>query len=139
VESLRIRWLTVVLLLGLSIFPLVQAKPKLTVDFKVAQQAATVYVTAWAQGALPPTVDFQISIWYNAVGTHGFVTIFSGTLLVQSANGYASALVHAAAPNGNQKNAHYFVEVQVYDPVTGNLLGKAGYDPRTGGTNGGAG
>lgn len=141
-QSFRIQWLTVVLLLVLSICPLAQAKPKakVNVNFTPAQQARTVYVKASAQGALPPAVLFNISIWYNAVGTNGFVTIFSGTLLVQSAHGYASTLVQATIPNGGtDKNGHYFVLVQAYDPATGNLLGKAGYDPRAGGTNGSAG
>ena len=141
-QSFRIQWLTVVLLLVLSICPLVQAKPnaKVDVNFTAAQNAGTVYVTVSAQGALPPAVLFQISIWYNAVGRHGFVTIFSGTLAVRSAHGYASTLVQAPIPNGGtDKNGHYFVLVQAFDPATGSLLGFAGYDPRAGGSNGAAG
>jgi hypothetical protein len=141
-QSFRIQWFTVVLLLVLSISPLVQAKPKAKVDvnFTAAQIAGTVYVTASAQGALPSAVLFKISIWYNAVGTYGFVTIFSGTLVVQSVNGYASTLVQATIPNGGtDKNGHYFVSVEAHDPATGSLLGFAGYDPRAGGSNGGAG
>jgi len=139
-RSFRNQWLIVFLLLVVSICPLVQAKPKVAVNFSVAQSAGKVYVTASAQGILPSTVLFSISVWYNAVGTHGFVTIFSGKLAVQSAQGYASTLVHATIPGaGTAKNGHYFVLVQAYDPATGNLLGSAGYDPRAGGGNGGAG
>ena len=109
-------------------------------NFTVGQDAGTIYVTASAQGELPPAVLFKVSIWYNAQGTHGFVTIFSGTLVVQSANGYASTLVQATIPRGGtDKTGHYFVRVEAYDPATGNLLGSAGYDPRAGGSNGGAG
>jgi hypothetical protein len=123
-----------------SATPYVLAQPKVDVNFTVARHAGTVYVTAWAQGSLPPAVLFNVSIWHNARGTHGFVSIFSGTLVVQSADGYASTLVQAPIPNGGtQKNGHYFVRVELYDPATGNLLGFAVYDPRTGGSNGGVG
>ncbi|MGA2461393.1 MAG: hypothetical protein ABSF82_08235 [Candidatus Bathyarchaeia archaeon] len=135
----RFEWLIVLFVLLLSATPLVLAQPKVDVNFTVARHAGTVYVTAWAQGELPPAVLFNVSIWYNARGTHGFVSIFSGTL-VQSADGYASTLVQATIPNGGtQKNGHYFVRVELYDPATGSLLGFAGYDPRAGGSNGGVG
>ncbi len=135
----RTRWLIVVLLLVLSAAPLVQADQSVDVNFTLSQDTGTVYVTAWAQGAVSPAVLFQISIWYNAPGTHGFVSIFSGTVVVQSANGYASALVQAAIPGGGASNGHFFVKVQALDPSTGSLLGFAGYDPTAGGTNGGPG
>jgi hypothetical protein len=139
-QSIRIRWLTVILLLVLSICPLVQATPNVDVNFTIVRDAGTVYVTASAQGSLPPAVLFKVSIGYYAQGTHGLVNIFSGALVVQSANGYASTLVQAPIPNGGtQKNGHYFVRVEAYDPATGRLLGFAGYDPRAGGSIGGAG
>jgi hypothetical protein len=139
-HSFRNQWLLVVLLVVLSIFPLVQAKPKVDVNFTVGQDASTIYVTAWVQGELPPAVLFNVSIWYNAQGTHGFVNIFSGTLVVQSANGTASTPIQATIPGGGtDKTGHYFVRVEAYDPATGNLLGFAGYDPRAGGSNGAVG
>lgn len=141
-RSFRNQWLTVALLLVLTItlFPLVQAKPKVDVDFAVAQDVDTVYVTAWAQGELPPWVLFSVEIWYNAPGTHGFVNIFSGTLLAASGDGYAWTFVQVTIPGGGtDQTGHYFVSIGVYDPVTGDLLGHAGHDPRAGGTNGGAG
>lgn len=124
----------------LSLFPLVQAKPSVDVNFTVAEDAGTIYVTAWAQGELPQSVLFNVDIWYNAQGTHGFVNIFSGTLEVQSADGYAWTFVQATIPGGGtDKTGHYFVTVEAYDAATGNLLGFVGYDPKAGGSNGGAG
>jgi hypothetical protein len=139
-QSFRNQWPIVLLLLALSILPLVQANQAVNVNFTVAQNAGTVYVAAWAQGELPPAVVFNVSIWYGARNTHGFVNIFSGTLLVQSTDGNASTLVQTTIlGGGTDQTSHFFVWVGVYDAATGNLLGFAGYDPKAGGGNGGPG
>ncbi len=135
-QSLRFEVLVAFLIL-VTFAPAAYATPAVSVNFTLSQVSSTVYVTAWAQGQLPATVTFSITISYSDQGTHGFVNIYSSSVTVRSANGYASTTVQANG--GTASTGHYFVSVQVYDSSTGQLLGFAAYDPGCGGSNGGPG
>lgn len=130
--------LMLVLLCALSVAPMARADKSIVADFSLTSEGQTVFLTVWAQGELPSGLIFGISIWYNAPGTQGFVPLYSGQVFANSIDGFASTSVQATIPTGLD-NVHYFVHVDVYDASNGNLIAKVGHDPRTGGTNGGAG
>ena len=138
ISTTHIGCMMLVLLCALSVAPIVRADRDVVVDFSLTSDGQTVDVTVIAQGELPSEVVFAISLWYNAPGTHGFVALYSGQVMVDSASGVALADVQAAIPAGLDQ-VHYFVVVDVYDASNGNLIASAGHDPRTGGSNGPAG